>query len=309
MSSETEGLGAASAGALSKKTKVDLSGQPCQNCGTLVTERYCTNCGQLAASFHRPAWSLVGESVSDLFALDGRLARTLPLLLFRPGRLTKSYIDGQRARFVPPFRMFLLASLSFYLALFAVIGDGDWLSSIVPTDEAVSAAIDDPAVADEMPDIMIGGESLETVEVEELAQGIMDIVESPDAFLRNLEKWAPRLSIILVPLTILALAFLHFWKRSIYVYDHAVHALHLHSWIYLTGTVVLLANTMMDGGWSGWYALVIVIYVWRSLIVAYQANWMIAFVRLLLLLLFWFAAFSAQALAAIILSGVSVYGS
>ncbi|GAB5457246.1 MAG: DUF3667 domain-containing protein [Henriciella sp.] len=309
MSSETEGLGAASAGALSQKTKVDLSGQPCQNCGTLVTERYCTTCGQLAASFHRPAWSLVGESVGDLFALDGRLARTLPLLLFRPGRLTKSYIDGQRARFVPPFRMFLLASLSFYLALFAVIGDGDWLSSVVPSDGAISAAIDDPAVAEEMPDVVIGGESLEAAEVEELVQGVTNIADRPDAFLRNLEKWAPRLSILLVPLTILALAILHFWKRRIYLYDHAVHALHLHSWIYLTGTVVLLANTLMGGGWSGWYALVIVIYVWRSLVVTYQANWMVAFVRLVMLLLFWLTAFSAQALAAIILSGVSVYGS
>ena len=130
MTSELEAAGGASIGGLSSATKADLSGQPCRNCGHDVSERFCPNCGQLAASFHRPIWSLIGETISDAFALDGRLARTLPTLLFRPGRLTKAYTSGKRARYVPPFRLFLLASVIFYLSLFTIIANNGWITDI-----------------------------------------------------------------------------------------------------------------------------------------------------------------------------------
>ena len=135
MSMELETLGAASAGGLTTRQSADLAGEPCQNCGTITGERYCPNCGQLAASFHRPIWSLVGETISDTLTLDGRLARTLPVLAFRPGRLTKNYISGKRARYVPPFRLFLLASLLFYLMLFSLLGDGSWMKDVRVMDQ------------------------------------------------------------------------------------------------------------------------------------------------------------------------------
>jgi len=128
MSVDLETAGAASIGGLSTRQSADLAGQPCRNCGELVEQRYCTNCGQLAASFHRPILSLIGETISDIFTVDGRLARTLPVLLFRPGRLTKNYTEGKRARYVPPFRLFLLASLVFYLVLFALVPPGQFIN-------------------------------------------------------------------------------------------------------------------------------------------------------------------------------------
>ena len=33
--------------------------------------------------------------------------RTLPMLAWKPGELTRRYIDGQRARFVSPIALFL----------------------------------------------------------------------------------------------------------------------------------------------------------------------------------------------------------
>ena len=38
---------------------------------------------------------------------EGKIWRTLPLLAWKPGELTRRYIDGQRARFVSPIALFL----------------------------------------------------------------------------------------------------------------------------------------------------------------------------------------------------------
>jgi len=65
MSIELEVGGAASVGSLTTKQTADLSGQACKNCGKPVEGRYCEHCGQLAASFHRPIWALISETVSD----------------------------------------------------------------------------------------------------------------------------------------------------------------------------------------------------------------------------------------------------
>ena len=40
---------------------------------------------------------------------DGKFWRTLPMLAWRPGELTRRYIDGERARFVSPMALFLFS--------------------------------------------------------------------------------------------------------------------------------------------------------------------------------------------------------
>lgn len=96
----------------------------CRNCSALLAGDFCHACGQSAQSLRRPFWALVGEGIETLFALDGRIARTLPSLLLRPGRITRAYLDGQRARFIPPFRLYIVASLLFFILLPLVTGQG-----------------------------------------------------------------------------------------------------------------------------------------------------------------------------------------
>lgn len=54
--------------------------------------------------------------------------------------------------------------------------------------------------------------------------------------------------VLLVPLTIIALALLHVWRRKIYVYDHAIHTLRLHSCLNLMGTGVMTLGPIVGGG-------------------------------------------------------------
>ncbi len=90
----------------------------CLNCGTHLTGQYCGRCGQRATSRFISVWELLRDAFGDLFELDSRLWRTLAPLLVRPGLLTKDYLEGRRARYMPPFRMYLVLSLLFFVVAF-----------------------------------------------------------------------------------------------------------------------------------------------------------------------------------------------
>ena len=127
MSGELETGALASVGGVSEGAgHADLTGEPCRNCGTVVEGRYCSECGQLAQTFHRPFWALAGEALGDFLSLDGRVMRTIPNLMFKPGRVTREYLQGKRQRFVPPFRLYLLTSFIYFLMMFAYGDSQGW---------------------------------------------------------------------------------------------------------------------------------------------------------------------------------------
>jgi hypothetical protein len=90
----------------------------CLNCGKRLSGQYCGNCGQRSVSRLISIWQLLAEAFGDLFELDSRLWRTLLPLLIRPGQLTRDYLLGRRARYMPPFRMYLVLSLIFFVVAF-----------------------------------------------------------------------------------------------------------------------------------------------------------------------------------------------
>lgn len=96
--------------------------QHCQNDGTKLAGDYCHTCGQRADEPRRAVIGLVQDFFVDTLAIDGKLARTLALLLTRPGVLARRYLDGQRVRYSPPFRLYLFASVFFFLAAFWTAG-------------------------------------------------------------------------------------------------------------------------------------------------------------------------------------------
>jgi hypothetical protein len=93
----------------------------CANCGTPVASNFCPSCGQ-ETTLHVPsAGEFLHEFVGHYVALEGKLWKSLVLLLFRPGRLTLEYLQGRRARYVLPLRLYLTFSLIFF-AMFKYIG-------------------------------------------------------------------------------------------------------------------------------------------------------------------------------------------
>jgi hypothetical protein len=87
----------------------------CKNCGTLLAGRYCSACGQSADVRIPSVGALLFDVLGDVFSFDSRIWHSLTTLALKPGRLTSSYLEGQRARYTPPFRMYIVASLAFFL--------------------------------------------------------------------------------------------------------------------------------------------------------------------------------------------------
>jgi hypothetical protein len=87
----------------------------CLNCGTRLVGSHCHACGQ-AAHVHRTLGAFFHDLLHGVFHFEGKVWRTLPMLAWRPGELTRGYIDGRRATYVSPIALFLF----FVFLMFAV---------------------------------------------------------------------------------------------------------------------------------------------------------------------------------------------
>jgi hypothetical protein len=90
----------------------------CLNCGTRLGGQYCGKCGQRSRNRLISIWQLLQEAFGDLLELDSRLWRTVLPLLSRPGQLTRDYLEGRRARYMPPCRTDLVLSVIFFVVAF-----------------------------------------------------------------------------------------------------------------------------------------------------------------------------------------------
>jgi hypothetical protein len=94
----------------------------CLNCGTVLVGPHCHQCGQ-AGHVHRTIAAWWHDLAHGVLHLDGKIWRTLPLLAWRPGDLTRRYVAGERARFVSPLALFLF-SVFVMFAVFSAFGPG-----------------------------------------------------------------------------------------------------------------------------------------------------------------------------------------
>ena len=97
----------------------------CKNCGTAVLGRYCAHCGQ-AADVHVPTTAeLAHEVLEGLTHSDSRLWRTLTALWLKPGGLTQEFVAGRRVAYLPPFRLYLVLSVLFFVIASVSHSDGE----------------------------------------------------------------------------------------------------------------------------------------------------------------------------------------
>lgn len=139
-------------GAVSRGGKGHFHESACLNCETPLTGNYCAHCGQ-PAHLHRTLGAFLHDLLHGVLHFEGKTWRTLPMLAFRPGRLTRDYIDGKRARFVSPMGLFLF-SVFIMFALVQIAGKSgaqeeadtgrvDVVSSVAKLQEETEARRDD----------------------------------------------------------------------------------------------------------------------------------------------------------------------
>jgi hypothetical protein len=134
MVGELEALGDAMTGAVVGRAVEPRAGEGddghtheknCLNCGTELTGNYCHACGQ-HAHVHRTLSAFFHDFLHGVLHFEGKIWRTLPLLAWKPGELTRRYVDGQRASFVSPVALFLFCVFLMFAFVSMLGGVGEF---------------------------------------------------------------------------------------------------------------------------------------------------------------------------------------
>jgi hypothetical protein len=214
----------------------------CLNCGTLLNGPFCAECGQRDIPPYPSARELVVDAVSELSGWDGRIATSVRTLLLRPGKLTREFLEGRRARYISPLRLYLMASLA-YFVLAATAPDvrldsgktlflGLRVSTTVANDSAASR-----------PE-RVGAAARSAMESQQIASApplmqpfLRKSVDDPAGFRAGIFAAVPRMMFVLLPVFAGILAL--FYRGRKYP-EHLYFAIHLHAFFFLVFAIVEL---------------------------------------------------------------------
>lgn len=264
----------------------------CDNCGASVPGRYCGNCGQRLSPPVHTLGHFLTVAVEDISHADSRLWRTLQALLFKPGFLTREFLDGRRARYLPPVRLYLVLSVLFFVVLAAIGHAPEDKTRLTPEaragiDEArqalaqaraagapsatYSVAEDDPQQCKE---IHYNGRWKSTIEpllYRSCVQSTQDHGRSLlQAFMHNL----PRAMFVFLPL-LAAVMMLLYWHPRHYYVEHLLFCLHNHAFAFLVVLLAMILSAVLPFAATliGWItALYIAWYLYRSMRVMYRQG-------------------------------------
>src|SRR5438045_3970988 len=97
----------------------------CENCGAPLTGEFCSHCGQHAIDYRRSIFRVLLDAADSFLNWDTKFLHTINQLLIHPWQLTNDFNAGRRARYVHPLRLYLIASIVFFLMARAVNWDSD----------------------------------------------------------------------------------------------------------------------------------------------------------------------------------------
>ena len=107
-------------------------GHLCRNCGADLTGEYCSACGQ-PAHLHNTVGGFFHDLLHGVLHFEGKLGNTMPLLFWKPGELTRRYIDGERRKFFSPLGLFLFAVFLTFI-VYTLMGAGGILEVRLPSE-------------------------------------------------------------------------------------------------------------------------------------------------------------------------------
>lgn len=106
----------------------------CENCGTALSGEFCSQCGQHAIDYRRSLFRVLLDALDSFLNWDTKFLHSLNVLLLRPWQLTNDFNSGRRARYVHPLRLYLIASIIFFLLARAINWETPSSVDLTPQD-------------------------------------------------------------------------------------------------------------------------------------------------------------------------------
>jgi Protein of unknown function (DUF3667)/Domain of unknown function (DUF4286) len=206
------------------------TGVSCMNCGGQLVGEHCHHCGQRHQPHLHSLWHFLREATENLTHADSRLWRTLWALVAKPGVLTREFIDGRRARYLPPFRLYLVISVAFFVTLGAVPMRGEMLTfDPSPPAARASKATTKPADPAQFCDgLSYGGPGKASVEPRLRVGCRKTVLDNGTALKSEFMQQMPRAMFVLLPLLALFMLLLY-WRPRRYYVEHLLFFVHAHA--------------------------------------------------------------------------------
>lgn len=104
----------------------------CLNCGEDFqnNENYCPTCGQENKDKRVSLGLFISDFISNYLNFDTTFFKTIPVFLFKPGKLTNEYNEGRRRKYIQPIRLYLIFSL-FYFFIFGWVIPKNFLDDVM----------------------------------------------------------------------------------------------------------------------------------------------------------------------------------
>lgn len=293
----------------------------CPNCLNTLHGQYCSQCGQNQRGSNRYFWTLVNEAFEGLFSWNSKAWKTTLYLFFRPGLLTNEHFANRRARYISPFRLYIITSVAFFLLLSLMT----FLSS------KMTVKLDQP----------LNSEMINSIDEEELSMGMIEMpppslnipfvsnqtrLWSNKLFRKKLEaatelaKERPKIVIgkfidsspiiVLLVLPIFALILKSFYLKSGKFYtQHLVFAVHTHCFLFAMMMIITVITNLDNNNAKAWQIVPFLgwigLYMPLSLQRVYQQSWPLTLLKSALLFFIYLILFIV-ALAAIMLLGITL---
>ena len=281
------------------------TGTACPGCGADVTAAYCAQCGQRVTTPVVSVRRLLRDVLEDQFSINGTLPRTLAALFFKPGWLTNEYLRLRISPYVPPFRLYLVASVLFFLVISFRTGQPTLTVEDRAELDSIGRALHDSAAARrargeppprqrfgisidptqpnwaENVTVNLGNERLNAMIRARLQTlGNRPPEEALGRVTRGVLENAPKVMFLLLPLYAFLLKLLYIRSKRYYV-EHFIFALHVHAFAFVLFLPVTLLQHVP-------YVPIILIawlmlYFWLALKRVYRQGWVKTTVKWVLL--------------------------
>lgn len=292
---------------------MDTSARQCDNCYTTLQGDFCHQCGQEKKSYIRNVTGVVTEFFGEFSNWDTRLWRTLVPLWFRPGYLSRRYVQGQRVPYVPPLRLYFFTSVLAFLILAQLVPHqaiedssvADPATILIETEEGEQLTLaqllrqietdvrDGNSVqAENWQPVSINGQNnqhtLTLPFISDAAQQRVDerfntLISNPRLAINKFFSLAPQMMFLLLPVFALLLKLMYIRSDRFYM-EHLIVALHSHSFILQVGVFCILLGVLQNSiPWSwlssiiGWINMAFLYWIPLYLFLCqkfyYQQGW------------------------------------
>ena len=221
---------------------------------------YCPQCGQKSDTHILAFREFLAEIADGLLNMDSRLWRTLTPLVIHPGKLTNEFIHGRRMHYLPPFRLYLILSLLFFLVPYdrSFFSEDSFNNELNPE---LVAELQENLGAEIAAEIEAGVNSPQETEfnaeencrldglpsnglLKALVQNAcLKLEDDPQSFVDAMINTVPILLIISIPLVALLMQLLYVFSGRRYV-EHVVFLLHAHAFFFLISIAMAIISLL-----------------------------------------------------------------